>query len=179
MLMADEVTRMRTEDLLADLRSRIQTQHDEDWRMFELLKQRLLTPSDRIVPLSVSAPPEQHSAPDTITLIGSVEQIFQSRPDVAWSVQTLEKQLRQDGFAFEAKNPRSSLNTAVARLAERGLISIYKKGSGRKPHLYKALPSGNSAALRGRMAAIPESQTFSNGKKAEDGGGQEGAPISQ
>jgi hypothetical protein len=170
---------MTTEDLLVDLRARIQAQHDEDWRMFELLKQRLLTPSAPIAPLSISALPEQDSGPDTTTLIGSVERVFQSQPEVAWSVQTLERQLRKDGFALEAKNPRSSLNTAVARLAERGLISISKKGSGRKPHFYKALPPGNSAALRGRMAAIPEPQTFSNGKTVEDGGGEEGAQGSQ
>jgi hypothetical protein len=170
---------MTTEDLLLDLRARIQARHDEDWRAFELLNQRLLAPPARIVPLSISEPAEEHSGPDTTTLIGSVERIFQSRPEVVWSVQTLEGQLRKDGFAFEAKNPRSSLNTAVGRLAQRGLIVIHRKGSGRKPHFYKALPSGNSAALRGRMAAIPEPQTFSNGKKVENGGGQEGAPISQ
>jgi hypothetical protein len=164
---------MTTEDLLSDLRARIQSLHDEDWRMFELLKQRLLTPPARIVQPAVSEPPGADSEPDTGTLTGSVEKVFKKHPEVAWSVQTLEGHLRKDGFAFEAKNPRASLNTTVARLAERGLIFIWKKGSGRKPHLYRALPSGNSAGLRGRVAAIPEPGLFHNGEVVDGGEGEE------
>src|SRR5207237_191468 len=146
-----------TQALLSQLRALFQVQHEEDRQLLERLERRLL-PSAADHPKSNIEPSVQGAAePDPTTLIGSVERLFQSQPEMTWSVEALEKRLRKEGFAFEAKNPRASLNTAVSRLAERRVIEIYTRGSGRKPHLYRALRSANSGALRGRMAAtIPE-----------------------
>src|ERR1700722_18233504 len=51
-------------------------------------------------------------------LVSSVKQVFKSHPFASWSVVTLERKLKKEGFIFAAKNPRSSLNTVLTRLAE-------------------------------------------------------------
>jgi hypothetical protein len=175
---------MSTQSLLAELKAKIHAQHAEDWKAFERLERRLLASPAEIerqleFGITSSKETKARSGPDTETLIGSVERLFQSHPDVAWSVVTLGKKLRKDGFVLEAKNPHSSLNTAVARLAKRGLIGIYRPGSGRRPHLYKTLPSGNAAALRGRVLAISNEPTLENGKVEDGAGEEETTPLSQ
>ena len=134
---------------------------------------RLLTPStpleNRLLG-TAEAGAKATSAPEiadeSASLIGSIERAFQSRSDVAWSAVTLERKLRHSGFAFQAKNPRASINTALTRLVERGVIAVCKRGNGRRPSLYKSLPAGNAAALRGRFAAMMPESPYVNGNVA-------------
>jgi hypothetical protein len=114
------------------------------------------------------------------TLVGSVKHLFKSSPFTAWSVATLERKLKEGGFVFGAKNPRSSLNTVLTRLAEdeNPVIELFKRGSGRSPNLYRAKAPGNASSLSGRWLAIPVSDkaTIQRGD-VEDGGEDGGMPI--
>src|ERR1700729_2400569 len=109
---------MRTKELLSELRNQIQAQHDADWRAFNYLERRLSTPplvTEDVPPIPPSVPLKS----DEATLIGSVEQIFRSHPNVIWSVPKIAARLRTQGFILGAKNPGPSLNKAVTRLEGR------------------------------------------------------------
>ena len=167
---------MDAEALLAELKAHLEALHAAEWAWFDRLKARLLAPStplDNRLPGTAEAAAKTTPAPEitdeSASLIGSIQRAFQSRSDVAWSAVTLEKKLRHDGFAFQAKNPRGSINTALTRLVERGSIAVCKRGSGRRPSLYRSLPAGNAAALRGRFAAMmPESSCMNGNVAGED-----------
>jgi hypothetical protein len=161
---------MQTNDVLAKLRDCIKARQSEEWKLFDYLERQLLTTP---VPIEPCQPPSSES-----TLIGAVTAIFRSGKREAWTVPLLEKQLQKDGFPFDGKNARASLNTAVSRLAERHVIAVVKKSSGRRPALYKVIQPGNADALRGRHAAVSSPQFFRNGN-VEDGGVEEAEPITQ
>jgi hypothetical protein len=100
--------------------------------------ERLLATATSATP--TSAEPNTNADPESQpTLIDAVESIFRNSPDMSLNVSSLEAQLRGRGFVFAAKQPKSSINTAVARLAERGIIRIVKRGTGRKPSTYRLI----------------------------------------
>jgi hypothetical protein len=79
-------------------------------------------------------PDDSESQP---TLIDAVERAFKTFPSVSLNVSSLETHLRKTGFVLAAKQPKSSINTAVSRLAERGIIRIVRRGTGRKASTYR------------------------------------------
>jgi hypothetical protein len=146
------------------LRERRCAEHSADLIAIERIERMILSALE-------SPPAEEKPIADAFavaaTLIGSVQQVFEAHPERLWSVHLLEKQLRSDGFKFEAKNPQASINTAVARLVERNVVAVRRRGSGRKASLYIARPSGNLAAVRGRLAAMGDLSLSENGKPVE------------
>jgi hypothetical protein len=99
--------------------------------------QHLLATATAAAPVVMNgeiAPDDPDSQP---TLIDAVERMFRTFPNVSLNVGMLEAQLRKAGFVLAAKQPKSSINTAVSRLAERGVIRIVRRGAGRKPSTYR------------------------------------------
>lgn len=146
------------------LRERRSAEHVADLMAIERIERMVLSPLE--LPPAEEKPVAEVAAV-VATLIGSVQQVFEAHPERLWSVHLLEKQLRSDGFKFEAKNPQASINTAVARLVKRNVVAVRRQGSGRKASLYIARPSGNLATLRGRMAAMGDLSLSENGKPVE------------
>jgi len=72
-----------------------------------------------------------------MTLIDAIRRIFRTYPTSGWTVDTLEIELRHAGFQFDAKNPKASINTSLAKLLERKIIWVREQGVGRRPSLYQ------------------------------------------
>jgi hypothetical protein len=155
----------RLEAVLAELEEHLHAnQVAEDQELFQILKARLLA-------RAISRPagnPVVAPSPERRTLIGSLRQIFGEHPDRTWTIVSLRNELRRRGFEIPAVHPRSSLNTTLRRLKRDGFIVSCKKGAGRRPSRYAAFPNGNSAALRGRYAAIADPAEAS-GSMMEEG----------
>jgi hypothetical protein len=82
-------------------------------------------------------PPQERAADDGPTLIESVEDLLK-RENRAWTVPQVYDALRSKNFQFGSKTPKGTIGTALIRLVERELAVVVKKGSGRRPHQYKA-----------------------------------------
>jgi hypothetical protein len=152
--------------VLADLEEHIKSIQSEDWELFDSLKRRLLAAASNggVETAVTRVGVETARCLASATLIASVRRAFDTYPDASWSPSLLERHLQKKGFSFNAKNPRSSINTALARLVERGIIAVYRQGVGRKQSFYKRFPSGNAAALRGRMMAISDQEPLPSGR---------------
>jgi len=97
-----------------------------------------------------SFPAFQETFSRKMTLIDAIEQIFRRYPTSAWTVETLEIELRQAGFKFQSKSPKASINTSLARLIYRKIIRVTKQGVGRNPSEYKNVdPSPNASEQKG------------------------------
>ncbi|HUO06403.1 MAG TPA: hypothetical protein VMU16_14490 [Candidatus Binataceae bacterium] len=72
-----------------------------------------------------------------LTMIDAVRNVFDMWPGRTWNVVEVEEKLRQHGFEFTAQVPQGSLNTALARLRERGVIEVVRQGAGRRPTTYR------------------------------------------
>jgi len=155
------VTTQTNTRLLAELKLAIEAKHAEDWRLFQRLQRSLLAPSSELISATTES-----SGPPVKTLTATVERLIRALPERSWSVVSLQEQLEKDGFIFKARNPHSSLNTALARLVKRQRIEVREQGSGRRASEYRAMPRGNAASLRGRHAAS-EARTFMNGHVGE------------
>lgn len=96
---------------------------------------------------------EQRAPLRKMTMISAIEQVFRTYPTTGWTVENLEIELRQGGFEFEAKNPKASINTALARLIERGMVRVRERGVGRKPSVYLSVDPTPNASEQKRGAA--------------------------
>jgi hypothetical protein len=88
-----------------------------------------------------------------MTMISAIEQVFRTYPTTGWTVENLEIELRHGGFEFEAKNPKASINTTLARLIERGMVRVRERGVGRKPSVYLSVDPTPNASEQKRGAA--------------------------
>jgi hypothetical protein len=111
------------------------------------------TPAAQLLPLPLTKIPNDESGTDEASsLIDAVEQIFRSDPHKGWNVKTLHRRLAASGFAFQAKNPKSSINTALSRLVKkRRTILVMQQGSGRRPTQYKLVPFAKEPNSNGRV----------------------------
>jgi hypothetical protein len=154
--------REELQKVLAELRQRAKANYEHDIDAIERVEKLITTAESAVMPSpeflltatrATAAPASDQGDEDSeVTLIDLVERVFKQFPDQSWNVNTLERQLRNAGFVFEAKNPKASLNTSLARLTERGAIRVSKRGGGRKPNLYRTVPAVN-AETNGHVAA--------------------------
>jgi hypothetical protein len=80
-----------------------------------------------------------HDDPDGAdTLIGRVESVLFADPEKRWTVPTMIEHLRSIGVQFEAKRPDATMGLIFSKLKGRYKVRIVKRGSGRRPHVYKA-----------------------------------------
>jgi hypothetical protein len=79
------------------------------------------------------------------TVIDSVRQIIVANPQRLWCVSDIEAELKSRNFVFKAKEPKSTINTALSRLTEQGDILIAAHGKGRQPSFYEAPDEGVDA----------------------------------
>lgn len=91
-----------------------------------------------------------------LTLIDAIEQVFRTYPTTGWTVENLEIELRHGGFEFEAKSPKASINTTLARLIERRIVRVRERGVGRKPSVYLSVDPTPNASEQKRGAAKAE-----------------------
>jgi hypothetical protein len=111
-------------------------------------------PTDKTLPLPLKETP-QHQEPqvdEALSLIDAVENIFRSDPHKGWNVKTLHRKLVASGFAFQSKNPKASINTALSRLLNKRMsILVIQHGSGRRPTQYKLVPFAKEQNSNGRV----------------------------
>lgn len=135
--------------LIADMRHRAKAAFDQDMESIDRFE-RLAFSENADTSLSLPALPvaieNENGEESEVTLIDSVAHVFKRFPEQSWNVNTIERQLLSERFVFAAKNPKASINTALSRLAERGIVRISKRGAGRKPNQYRAEIAVNAEA---------------------------------
>ena len=100
--------------------------------MLPLEEQRVTPPDGR----TDNAAPEPAFA--NLTMIDAVQHLFDLYPNRVWTVTDVERKLREHEFPFTAANVQGSLNTALGRLLhDRHVIEIVRRGSGRRPTVYR------------------------------------------
>jgi hypothetical protein len=72
------------------------------------------------------------------TVIDAVRKTILSSPKQTWPVSEIEQDMRRRNFVFTARDPKSTINTALTRLVDQGEVRIVVRGKGRKPSRYKA-----------------------------------------
>jgi hypothetical protein len=137
---------------IADLRARAEAHLDSELAQANAKYKRRMDALDEIelmLPAEVarvelgdiaegpSKPPPKKPKVEQATVIDSVRAAVFSSPNVEWSTGLIESYLISHGFAFTAKDPKSTINTALTRLAEQGYVRVVSRGSGRRPSLYK------------------------------------------
>ena|SRR5581483_3604064 len=74
------------------------------------------------------------------TIIGKVEEIMTADITRKWTVPTMLAHLRHEKFPLTAQKPEATLGQVFAKLQRRGVIRIVRRGSGRIPNVFKAVP---------------------------------------
>lgn len=78
---------------------------------------------------------------DPLTIIDKVEEIMQGDPNKKWTVPAMVAYLQQINFPLVAKKPQATMGLVFGKLARtRKTIVRVRKGSGRNPHTYRAIP---------------------------------------
>jgi hypothetical protein len=95
---------------------------------------------DEVLPVAPShvSGVEAEAKAEQPSVIDSVRDVIISSPDAGWTTGLIERKLLMNGFVFTAKDPKSTINTALARLVEQGIIQIRFRGAGRKASIYQA-----------------------------------------
>ena len=88
--------------------------------------------------LPLSQSPRTTPIGEQPTVMDAVRSAILSAPERRWPVSEIVDHLRSRDFKFTAKDPKSTVNTALTRLVEQGAIQVSVRGKGRKPSLYKA-----------------------------------------
>ena len=75
------------------------------------------------------------------TIIDTVEQVMLANTSQKWSVPSMIAHLKSAGFKLQAKKPEATMGLVFQKLAKkRKTIVRVRRGSGRTPNLYRAIP---------------------------------------
>ncbi len=81
------------------------------------------------------------------TIMSKIVEVLGSEPNRQFTVWEFIKTAERQGYKFAAKKPESSVSLAFAKLLRREKIRRIHKGSGRSPHIYKALKTEGVATV--------------------------------
>jgi len=138
---------------LASIEAAMEEEHQKDREALSRLKrflpngnapksgrnnnQETLQLSSEVRMLPLTQQPEEE---ETNTIIGTVEATFQSDPERKWTVPAMVMFLQQRGFPLDAQKPERTMGLVFRKLLKRGKVRLTRRGSGRIPHQYKAVP---------------------------------------
>jgi hypothetical protein len=74
------------------------------------------------------------------TIIGRVESIMVANTARRWTVPSMLTELMRQKFPLAAQKPASTLGLVFGKLHKRGRIRLVRRGSGRTPNVFRAVP---------------------------------------
>jgi hypothetical protein len=135
---------------LAAIEDAMAEEHRRDREALQRLK-RFLPPngsSGRVTQvLTIHKDVDSEESDDPQTIIDKVEQIMQADPAKKWTVPGMLVHLQQIGFPLAAKKPQATLGLVFAKLVnKRRTIRLFKRGAGRNPNVFRAIPLQEGAS---------------------------------
>jgi hypothetical protein len=142
-------------------------EHRKDLEALERLK-RFLPQSNAAVSKPKGVPEDLGPQADLEslsedTIIGKVEQVMTSDTARRWTVPLMFAELRRQNFPLAAQKPERTLGLILRKLADRKVIKIVKRGSGRSPNVYKAVVQEQAAVQEGDSEFHLASERATNG----------------
>lgn len=127
-----------TPEQLSEVERRMEEEHRKDREALLRLK-RFLDLGEQTSVITIHREEDSSNVDDTPTIISKVESVFADDFTRKWTVPTMIAHLRHEGFPLVAQKPEATMGQVFARLQQRGVIRLVRRGAGRRPNIFKAV----------------------------------------